>query len=320
MASGGDDLQFTLLENGLHSIAVALEFMTRKSPDLKIAVLLLGQGIELLLKARLHAEHWTLIFEDPASASLEKVKSGEDYKTAGFQQCVERLESICGIAFEPSQRRSLTKLRTHRNRMEHFSISANTFAIEAESCKVLSFAIDFVRDELEPEGLATKEEELLAVLRKGVANLASIVKHRWHDIRKKVDAARDDGLFILPCPTCQEPAAVLSDDADGISCEFCHAGYAPNDAATALVQIPLQSMRPKDALMCEFGPYDCPECDSYTLISAGGIAADLPAYLCMNCAETWDELGRCDYCNKPIPLDDEIMTCSDCMSDKMGKD
>lgn len=66
------DLHLQILENALDFIDRAIvEVRTRLGhgeDENKFAALCLGSGIELLVKARLAMEHWSLIFDDPAVA------------------------------------------------------------------------------------------------------------------------------------------------------------------------------------------------------------------------------------------------------------
>ena len=56
--------QLNLLANGLDFILGAAERAAIGAPrDLKYAMLNLVDGVELLVKARLEQEHWTLLFD-----------------------------------------------------------------------------------------------------------------------------------------------------------------------------------------------------------------------------------------------------------------
>ena len=66
------ELQQNLLDNALDFMLSAAEAVSRDEGrrTLKDAVLHLGNGIELLLKARLAREHWSLIFSDINKSQL----------------------------------------------------------------------------------------------------------------------------------------------------------------------------------------------------------------------------------------------------------
>ena len=93
-----DDIQLSMLENGLDFIASGLKHIA--SPvskfDLKYAVLHLSAGIELVLKDRLMREDWKQIFVKPEDATQEKLKSG-NFKSVNLYQCLERLEERCAV-------------------------------------------------------------------------------------------------------------------------------------------------------------------------------------------------------------------------------
>ena len=66
-----EQLQLTLLDNALDFLLSAAEAVNRdEGPrSLKEAVLHLGNGVELLVKARIAREHWSLIFADVDKAN-----------------------------------------------------------------------------------------------------------------------------------------------------------------------------------------------------------------------------------------------------------
>src|SRR5450759_2719762 len=93
-----DDLQLSMLENGLDFILSGLKYIGSPSSKfaLKYAVLHLSAGIELVLKDRLRREDWTQIFVKPEDATEEKLKSG-NFKSVNLYQCLERLEEHCPV-------------------------------------------------------------------------------------------------------------------------------------------------------------------------------------------------------------------------------
>ena len=74
-----EQLQLNLLDNALDSLLSAAEAVQRNEGprSLKEAVLHLGNGIELLVKARLAREHWSLIFSNTDQASYDKLTDAE---------------------------------------------------------------------------------------------------------------------------------------------------------------------------------------------------------------------------------------------------
>ena len=88
-----------LIEHGLDFIAEAVRRLVDAEGDVRearYAIMHLAMGAELLLKARLFREHWTLVFDKPESANRARLAVG-DFKSVGPEQCVERLENVCDI-------------------------------------------------------------------------------------------------------------------------------------------------------------------------------------------------------------------------------
>jgi hypothetical protein len=301
------ELRFTLLENALDSIRTALDFLG-DDEKLKLVVMLLGQGVELVLKARLQQEHWSLVFDEPRRASLGRFESG-DFKSVGFDECITRLKEICEINLEKRHREELKRLRDSRNRIEHFKVEIQVEAVEATAYRALSFLLDFVHEHF--GSLSPSEKELQEKIRKQLVSLGEMVDHRWDDIRPRVDGAREEGKAILECPECSEEAAIVTGD-DRVVCEFCHEEMRPSIMADALVCAAYSGLGAKERMEEDFGPWDCPECDHTTLV------AESPGYLCLSCGTGWSSLPQCDSCGRPFGGGEDDIICGDCFSARLG--
>jgi hypothetical protein len=181
-------------------------------------------------------------------------------------------------------------------------------AVEATAYTVLSFLLDFVRDHF--ESLSADEQALQAKIRERVASLEALVESRWADIKPRIDQARADGQLVLECLACSQEAAVVAGE-DQVVCEFCHEENDPVAIAQAVVGGAYSAMSPKDQLSSDLGPWECPDCDSITLI------AESPGYLCLSCGTGWAELDHCDSCGLPFKGGDEAAICRDCFAAKM---
>jgi hypothetical protein len=114
--------ELSLIENAFDFLQEAIDCLREGSPrKLKYSVLHLASAAELLLKARLSREHWSLIFKDPAKASEESFARGE-FASGDFQDVQDRLEKICGLELV-KYRQLLKRLRGFRNSIEHFRVS-----------------------------------------------------------------------------------------------------------------------------------------------------------------------------------------------------
>src|SRR4051794_21942996 len=85
---------------GFESLVVnAIDFLTQSAEEVeshpKYSVIHFCAGIELLLKARLLREHWSLVVTKPGEISKRKFEEG-DFESVSMRQCFERLENVCG--------------------------------------------------------------------------------------------------------------------------------------------------------------------------------------------------------------------------------
>src|SRR5258706_16203141 len=87
-----------IFELGLQFVDSALDELTGlglSELEPHAGLLHLFTGTELIVKARLVKEHWSLIFEESNSANRERYTQG-DYKSAQFVDSIERLSNVVG--------------------------------------------------------------------------------------------------------------------------------------------------------------------------------------------------------------------------------
>jgi len=86
------ELRLSLVENALDFFHEAVKSADESDPrKLKYAVLHSASAVELILKARLVLEHWTLVFRDPGKAEVENFEAGK-FQSADLQEVQERID------------------------------------------------------------------------------------------------------------------------------------------------------------------------------------------------------------------------------------
>src|SRR5574341_990036 len=106
-----NELKLTLIENAEDFVREAVRYARASSPrDWKYATLHLWSALELLLKALLESEHWSLLFEEINRASKKKMREG-DFQTVRFETALERIRGIVGISIGDKDLRYLRQLR-----------------------------------------------------------------------------------------------------------------------------------------------------------------------------------------------------------------
>ena len=101
----------------------AFDFLERSVAEIKdhpkYSVIHFATAVELLLKARLMREHWTLVAERTSEVTLEDFLSGK-CKTVTQGDAIKRLNNACGENISKDAVAQFTKIAAHRNQMIHF--------------------------------------------------------------------------------------------------------------------------------------------------------------------------------------------------------
>lgn len=119
-----------LVENGLAFIERAASELP-KEPTFSIAHF--ATGLELLLKARLFAEHWTLIATNPQGSPWSAITSGDAHTLQASDLCAA-VTSTTGTSLN-HEKDVFEKVFRHRNRVLHFVPPADLTEVEAEQCR-----------------------------------------------------------------------------------------------------------------------------------------------------------------------------------------
>jgi hypothetical protein len=300
--SASPQLDFPPVRNGIDYLASVVEHLDEEASeveprDLKYAVLHLQAAAEVLLKARLLREHWSLVFKDPGRATRERFERA-DFESCGTDAAVQRLRDIVGLTIGDKDFEGLKALAHDRNALQHWGLTHNTAAVEARAARVLDFLLSFLDDELFP---LLQGPELYAAARgrdeveEGVKNISAYVKRRKDRLRGELKEHRS---LTIECPDCDQMTLVVAPD--GGTCHFC--GRIWTTGKDLLEEY--QNIR--------FGPepMTCPQCDEDSLVQ-GIIFADAPSSVydllfCFTCTSRYTsrELIACAGCGRPWPVEE----------------
>lgn len=266
-------IESNLLHNSLDYLLLAGEQAQMNSPRmLKHALATLADGVELLLKARLEVYDWCLLFKNIDVATRDKLSDGK-FISVTFDQAVTRLKQICGVEIADSHMTTLRALKGERNKIRHYAITIP--AEEAASLleKTYSFALDFVKENLE-EHLDSESESVLNQLRELLGTFEQFVKSRLDDIK---DDVAKEAFSSFGCPRCLQDT--MYSDGDGqSSCLFCGFSASGEDAAIEHVERHFIS-RHKDWAFEEDRIKDCPDCGQCAAV----YHPDQNAFQCLAC-------------------------------------
>ncbi len=288
-------LQLTLLDDSLDLLLSAAEAVSRDDGprSLKEAVLHLGNGVELLVKARIAREHWSLIFADVDKASRDKLDAG-DFASVDAPRALNRLEQIVGVPIGGRWNTHLKSLRQQRNRLTHFTATLDTAQTKSLVAKVMAFCVSFC----EQQGMATaRADDKLSAIHKNLTPLQEFVDHRIQNI-----SANWKDALLWVCPECWQPALVI--DGGEVDCKFCKRKADPLELA---------------AVNAEGSIEDCPECDveqTFVYILRHNGAWE---WLCFSCGQggagkNYDHCMRCGRMDYAHDDNDGIQVCEECQT------
>ncbi|HEX3038221.1 MAG TPA: hypothetical protein VHO94_04420 [Oscillospiraceae bacterium] len=284
----------------------------------KYTLLHFSSGIELVLKYRLLCEHWTYIFSDMNKANKSAFESG-DFKSVDSTTIIERLENLCGINISDNDKQILKRIRTARNKMEHFTLVESHQYFEAIVHKGLSVLLNIIAQYFDISQFAEEENEMFSALK---SELIRFDKH-YNEMKAIATAEilqialQDD---VLPCPACGEQYFVSTSISD-MKCCFCgHIEYNAEEAATNYMENILgisayASIKDGDS----FPVYDCPECGSNSFL----YNIKNKEWICFSCRTKYSEqeISFCEECGEPYLYEgDEICICPNCFEYKISKD
>ncbi len=232
---------------------------------LKFSTIDLYAGVELLLKARLMQEHWTLILRDPDRYRQESYVEG-DFISVTYAQGRKRLSNLCGIELDEAAHNAFDQLRTLRNRFVHFRCDEPESKVQAVQLSAWHHVLQLLETgflgQVTLEQNAAIEEVRAVMLRS-----EHFLDERLIQAQDRLAAATSSGLLVGTCPTCQRKSLVIGDGFP--DCLVCGA-YERSPARLASSYAALADpfwMHPRH------GPDDqvawCGECENEAVVPAG---------------------------------------------------
>ena len=283
-------LQAILLDNALDFLLSTAEAVHRDEGhrSLKEAVLHLANGVELMLKAKLAQEHWSLIFASVDQASYGKI-ADTDFRSVDFPQALGRLEQVVGVTIGKSSTDHLKSLRKLRNQLTHFSVQLDPAQTKSLVAKGMNFSVEFC----EQQNMVTSDaEDKLGDIHINLTDLQEFVNERMATILKGVHHT-----LIWTCPDCWQEALAVE---DGVAqCQFCRHDFNPQELA---------------ADKSEGIPEDCPHClegQTFALVLSSN---DEGMWVCFSCGEHGEHYYNCMRCSLMdyFPDGDDVKICTSC--------
>ena len=306
----------------------------------KHSVVAFYTAVELLLKARLAHEHWSLVVTK--DAEYRKFISG-DFHSVTLNEACSRLEKVVESSVPEAAKRSFNGLQKHRNKMVHFYHEGEGDSSEVEQIALAQlvawhFLVRLIGDQWS-DVFGTLDIDLEALDRLFRGHRLYL-KARFDSLSEELRKRKSEGKQIVECPVCRNEAieveeirealfggqclvcrirsrwlivkcpqceAELKIEADdGATCEACKQHFNSEDLVSELNE----DNALHDHSEIADTPGNCSECSGYhSIIAFKGY------YLCTSCLQDCDDLQICGWCNEANNgdmTDSEWKGCSVC--------
>lgn len=193
----------------------AMDFVTRSidefDNDPKYSVIHFYSAVELFLKARLLAEHWSLVVSVGKTPDWEKFVEG-DFLSVTLDQAAEKLDRTVRSPLKEDALDVFRKLATHRNKTVHFFHGGLSNEASQEMRK------DLARERLKAwyflhGTLVNQWTEVFSYwtgqledLNDRMRNLRDYLQIIYDQLKPEIEQGRKNGTIWEECPSCKFPA------------------------------------------------------------------------------------------------------------------
>lgn len=328
-------------------VANALDFLSRSIQDLerhpKYSTIHFYTAVELFVKARLMAEHWSLVVSKRQDPDWDNFVAG-DFQSVSLDEAASRLEKTVRSGLLDQELQAFRRVRAHRNKAVHFFHEAHSAQENAELLRAI------VKEQLTAwyflhRVLTTRWKDVFAQWVEKIADLdTQLRKHHtflqvvFAQLKPELDQLVDRGFKLKECPSCgfisqrhddtcnefyESPCLVcgLAQTSVEVTCPECeeqvifsNEGFAtcpscekalePEDLVDAMTDTTEAHIAAKEG---EHYLANCSDCDGYHTVVPYG-----DKYVCASCFGVFDGLETCGWCNEPNTGDMEHTSITGC--------
>ncbi|RYF59638.1 MAG: hypothetical protein EOO27_08645 [Comamonadaceae bacterium] len=313
--------------------------------DVVFAIVDLAVAIEVLLKARIVREDWTLVCAKSArnklsEQQLEALFLSGGAKTIFPQDAINLLDSDYNVGLKVGGHDMRVRhVGELRNRAVHFTLNHGTLPIGVQAAygSGLDFVLWFLRTEFfgsaggEIENLI---DSVMAEIADRLSEIEVVVKERMASITDELDDAEE----CLECPRCHQGTLMCFEE-EPVRCAFCL--WDPIDGVAAALEY-VHNVKELDEYteLTSGGEWpigECVYCSELALVAgvvsqrelptdAGALNCDgriRPYWACFSCGRTagFTEIEQCTHCEAPTTTGDGgIPICGDCFANVLESD
>lgn len=293
-----DELEFSLVENAEDFLEASVDHVRTPEPrDWKYAILHLASALELLFKAILEREHWSLLFEDVNKASIASLTSGKLHSVR-FDTAIERARKIVGVELKTRDLDYLGRIHALRNGLQHFTVRINIEQAKSIVARGISLFLDLQHRYVD----VSANREFEQRINQALLEFEEYVDVRVRALQPELNAACRPAEGFRACTGCLQGTLVT----EGYEAKCLYCGASMSFAALA------------EATDGPGGP--CPQCEIGVLGFVLSTNED-GRFVCVSCGFAAEESLniRCNRCGVEFWCDGQPPYCSTCWSEIVEK-
>lgn len=313
-----------------HIAQSAFDFLERSVGEIekhpKYSVIHFATAVELLFKARLMSEHWSLVVEKSSEADIVRFLDGTS-RTVSPRESVRRLKKVCGQNISNEAEEQFSKLAAHRNRMIHFFHEAGADGADPQTVQEVvreqCLCWFHLRSLLRQWSDQFQDyDEIVTRVDWRMQRNREFLRVKFDQIRDQIEADKAEGTVFSNCSGCGFDAAELIEQTDvlrDVTCRVCHLnrGYLEftcpaQCGATVNVEADHGSDRScsecghevtgeelDSVLSTEFVRHEdyrqmsCAYCTSMGCVVQHG-----DWFICLECLSHEEGIAECEWCNE----------------------
>lgn len=309
----------------------AFEFLERAvrefSESPKFSTIHFATAVELFLKARLMAEHWSLVADEPGTTSRRSFLEGTA-KTVSSGKAIIRLAAIAGVTIPDQAIKAFETISDHRNRMIHFVHSEASAPENDQTVRQIAAEQSLGWYHLARLLKEWKEtfwlwDERIVAVEQLMRGHREYLKATFKGLQPEISRLKEAGKRLSLCVSCGHQSAVvesITDKLETTNCLVCKREDAlitlecPDpDCGKESVVAALQSEQPVcancshvfdgDDFVIQLDtsssddwdttPINCAVCSS-----PASVVEHHQKYICSECRAIEDEAYSCAWCNE----------------------
>ena len=326
------DLLDRLVENVLDFLSQSIRELLDDQP--KYSVIHFHAAVELFLKARLMAEHWSLVVARNKEPDWDRFVAG-DFVSVSLEEAAKKLDKVVQSGLGKQALRAFIGVTKHRNKMVHFFHEGVT-ADENDQLRREVAKEQLTAWYLLHKLLTSKWSEVfspwsreLGELDAELRELQDFLKVVHEQLAPEIKKRSEAGAIFSVCPSCgfesqeHEDCVGVVYEAECLVCGFAdrcltiecpECGEAVRFANEAFGECwncgqPLEPQHVAKALVDEGAAYvamtdgddswdlgNCSDCDGYHTVVR--LSEDGDSYLCTSCFSEFDSMRVCGWCNE----------------------